>query len=322
MSKVYAADSAHKEKILSDLKTVVNDLTGIKPEDVDIHAHFLEVGIDSLTLIQATQLVKELFDVKLSVVQLLEQLTNLDALASYIAQQVPVQSLPQTAAAPVAAPQEQPQAVSTRELVAPPPAPPVASPVAQVQSYAAPVSYTPVQAITSEVKPVEVQPLRPLNGGEQAGTSALDQIMSQQLQLMAQQLEMLHAYHASAVPAAQSNAVPAASVEAATPVIETPAVPVAAAPHMLATAPVTTTEPEGAPEPASANTTTPSVKQQPIYIAYQPIEPGPTTGLTPEQQQHLDHLITRFNARTRESKRQTQAYRPYLSDSRNSFGFR
>ena len=108
MSKVYVADaeSAHKEKILSDLKTVVNDLTGIKPENVDIHAHFMEVGIDSLTLIQATQLVKELFDVKLSVVQLLEQLTNLDALASYIAQQVPVQSLPQTAAAPVAAPQE------------------------------------------------------------------------------------------------------------------------------------------------------------------------------------------------------------------------
>jgi acyl carrier protein len=63
MSKVYAADSAHKEKILSDLKAVVNDLTGIKPENVDIHAHFMEVGIDSLTLIQATQLVKEIFDV-------------------------------------------------------------------------------------------------------------------------------------------------------------------------------------------------------------------------------------------------------------------
>src|ERR1044071_727574 len=92
MSQMYTAaepDSAHKEKILSGLKTVVNDLTGIKPEEVDIHAHFMEVGIDSLTLIQATQVVKEQFDVKLSVVQLLEQLTNLDALASYIAEQVP-----------------------------------------------------------------------------------------------------------------------------------------------------------------------------------------------------------------------------------------
>src|SRR5215510_12511015 len=101
MSKVYnaaGADSAHKEIILSALKTVVNDLTGINPENVDIHANFLEVGIDSLTLIQATQLVKELYDVKLSVVQLLEQLTNLDALASYIAQELPPESLPEIVA--------------------------------------------------------------------------------------------------------------------------------------------------------------------------------------------------------------------------------
>src|SRR5690349_19171244 len=133
MSKVYdvAADSAHKEKILSDLKTVVNDLTGIKPENVDVHAHFMEVGIDSLTLIQATQLVKELFDVKLSVVQLLEQLTNLDALASYIVQQVPPQSLPQSAAPSVAAPPQTPQATPESEVVMPPPAPRVAP----VQSY-------------------------------------------------------------------------------------------------------------------------------------------------------------------------------------------
>src|SRR5690348_7615415 len=134
MSKVYdvAGESAHKEKILSDLKTVVNDLTGIKPEEVDIHAHFMEVGIDSLTLIQATQVVKEQFDVKLSVVQLLEQLTNLDALASYIAEQVPPAPVP-----PTAAPATTPAIVSQPEVVASPPPPSVAP----AQSYAAPASY-------------------------------------------------------------------------------------------------------------------------------------------------------------------------------------
>src|ERR1043166_924677 len=105
MSNVYpAAESeAHKEKSLSALKNVVNDLTGIKPENVDIHANFMEVGIDSLTLIQATQMVKELYDVKLSVVQLLEQLTNIDALASYIAQELPPESLPEIVTAPATA---------------------------------------------------------------------------------------------------------------------------------------------------------------------------------------------------------------------------
>src|ERR1044071_5692677 len=121
MSQMYTAaepDSAHKEKILSGLKTVVTDLTGIKPENVDIHAHFMEVGIDSLTLIQATQLVKELYDVKLSVVQLLEQLTNLDALASYIAQQVPPESLPEIAAA-----SESVEVVPEPRVITPPAAP-------------------------------------------------------------------------------------------------------------------------------------------------------------------------------------------------------
>lgn len=275
MSKVYAADSAHKEKILSDLKTVVNDLTGIKPENVDIHAHFMEVGIDSLTLIQATQLVKEIFDVKLSVVQLLEQLTNLDALASYIIEQLPPESRVESAAPQIAAPRVEPQAIPEPAVVAPPPAQPVA-PVVPAQP--APVSYTP--------------PLPMTNGGAQANTSALDQIMSQQLQLMAQQLEMLHAYHANAVPVAP-----------------TPAPPVAVA-----------AEPQPQTAPASAPET--NVKQQPVYIAYQPIEPGPASGLTERQQQHLDRFITRFNARTRESKRLMQEYRPYLSDSRNTFGFR
>ena len=279
MSKVYAADSAHKEKILSDLKTVVNDLTGIKPENVDIHAHFMEVGIDSLTLIQATQVVKELFDVKLSVVQLLEQLTNLDALASYIVEQVP----PPASAPEIAMPQVEPQAIPEPAVVAPPPPPPLVAPAAI--PYTAPV-------------PVPV-----LNGGAQANTSALDQIMSQQLQLMAQQLEMLHAYHANAVPIAHPATVPAAPI---------PAPPVVAAEPQPA--PTITPTPASAPE---AN-----VKQQPVYIAYQPIEPGPTSGLTERQQQHLDIFISRFNARTRESKRLMQEYRPYLSDSRNTFGFR
>src|ERR1044071_6059945 len=98
-----ASDPARRAEIMSALKSLVYDLTGIAPENVDVHANFLEVGIDSLTLIQATQLVKEQYDVKLSVVQLLEQLTNIDALASYIDRELPPEvkaELPPPPAAP------------------------------------------------------------------------------------------------------------------------------------------------------------------------------------------------------------------------------
>src|SRR5205085_8905613 len=45
-------------------------------------------------------------------------------------------------------------------------------------------------------------------------------------------------------------------------------------------------------------------------------------GLTPLQRRHLGALIGRYNERTRESKRMTQAYRPVLADTRVSAGFR
>jgi natural product biosynthesis luciferase-like monooxygenase protein/amino acid adenylation domain-containing protein len=317
MSKVYTAaepDSAHKEKILSGLKTVVNDLTGIKPENVDIHAHFMEVGIDSLTLIQATQLVKELYDVKLSVVQLLEQLTNLDTLASYIAQQVPPESLPAIAAPPPTNTEVLPKP----EVVAPPPPQPLAPPPAPAPPPVAPIpsattpTATPIPPPAPLPAPAEIRPvLAKMNGGGQASTSALDQIMSQQLQVMAQQLEMLHTYHANGAPAAHVEEHPVAL--APEPPLET------IAPEKAAIADVA--ESNAAPTPAP-QAPEPNITKQPVYIPYQPIEPGPTSGLTEKQQQHLDRLIARFNSRTHESKRLTQEYRPYLSDSRSSFGFR
>ncbi|MFM7792591.1 MAG: hypothetical protein ACKO90_32365, partial [Microcystis panniformis] len=48
----------------------------------------------------------------------------------------------------------------------------------------------------------------------------------------------------------------------------------------------------------------------------------PTGGLTPQQQQHLDALITRFTERTKTSKEIAQRTRACFADSRASVGFR
>jgi hypothetical protein len=48
----------------------------------------------------------------------------------------------------------------------------------------------------------------------------------------------------------------------------------------------------------------------------------PAGGLTPQQEQYLHAFIARYNERTKESKRLTQAYRQVLADPRAVSGFR
>ena len=284
------SNSPRKAKIMDSLKILVNDLTGIDPENIDLHANFLEAGIDSLTLIQATQLVKEQFEVKLSVVQLLEQLSNMDSLATYIDTQLPPDAMAEVS-----------QAASEPAATPPAPAVEVAPPATPINSAAPQPSRS---VITKTPEPPVLLP-SVTNGP----ASALDQIMSQQLQLMAQQLEMMRAAYQNG----GTQYVQPVEPQPAPPVIEQerPAVD----PMPVPPAPAAT-----AASPASSRTS--FVQNQPAYIPYQPIEPGPTDGLTEKQRRHLDDLIARHSHRTRESKRLTQEYRRYLADSRSSFGFR
>src|SRR6185503_20028848 len=92
MSKVKAVSDTRArrlEGILSTLKTIVNDLTGIQISDIDVDANFLEAGIDFLTLIQASQVIQEKFGVELSVVQMLEVHRTIAAVAGYLDQNLP-----------------------------------------------------------------------------------------------------------------------------------------------------------------------------------------------------------------------------------------
>jgi amino acid adenylation domain-containing protein/non-ribosomal peptide synthase protein (TIGR01720 family) len=76
-------------------------------------------------------------------------------------------------------------------------------------------------------------------------------------------------------------------------------------------------------------------KQTPVakkpQTVHQPSSPLPgwraaethrATGLSPQQQHHLEALINRYTKRTPKSKQLTESYRPVLADSRASAGFR
>src|SRR5688572_14663054 len=192
MSTVKAAPdtSARRlEGILSTLKTIVNDLTGIEIADMDIDANFLQAGIDSLTLIQASQAMQEQFGVKLSVVQLLEEHSTIAAVAGYLDQNLPP-DFATTEQAPIQNPVVTSTPQGSPEVV-------LAAPPVQTQ--------------------IEIAPPAETNGGpsngdgpQSVGASSLERIMSQQLHLMSRQLEMLRG-HRSAGPAPAIKTEPVAA---------------------------------------------------------------------------------------------------------------
>jgi natural product biosynthesis luciferase-like monooxygenase protein len=314
------SSAARLDGILSTLKTVVNDLTGIQVEDIDVDANFLEAGIDSLTLIQASQVMQEKFGVKLSVVQLLEEHNTISAVANYLDQTLPPEEttgddstgaqpseLTAVAPPPATAPQT---ASSLPDHQIPPPPMPQAEPAYASSPLSQSVPPTPAQS-TSPVAATHVEDDSGPRGGEALeradGASPLERIMAQQLQLMSRQLDMLRG-SASPLHANMRGAASPQPTQAKT----------AAPPVAPPGSPQTQTAATAAPTPGGK---TLNIKSQP-YIPYQPIEAGSRGGLNERQQQYLDEFIARYTRRTRESKRMTQAYRPYLADSRSSFGFR
>jgi natural product biosynthesis luciferase-like monooxygenase protein/amino acid adenylation domain-containing protein/non-ribosomal peptide synthase protein (TIGR01720 family) len=325
---VSAPESARKERILTELKAIVNKLTGIDPAEMNVHLTFLDAGIDSLVLIQATQAMEESFRVRLSVVQLLEELNTLDAVADYLEQAMPPEAAPSVAPpAPVAAAVAPPTPVS-----APPPTAQAAAPAARTLELVSPLPPTPAQppqpppVVPAPPAPraqpiVRAAPAAP-NGGHVANNghaepaapaSALEQIMAQQLQVMAQQLDMLRGgYAADPAPAPVGTE---QGADVAQSVAPSQTAPPSAAPTTAQAGQTTQAAPTKAP--AATRQIEPE-----LFIPYQPIQKGATGGLTPRQQQHLDEFIRRYNARTRESKRITQETRPYVADSRVSAGFR
>jgi glutamate-1-semialdehyde-2,1-aminomutase len=73
--------------------------------------------------------------------------------------------------------------------------------------------------------------------------------------------------------------------------------------------------------PAPAKSTEDKQEFKP-FGPYKPVQKGPAGGLTARQAEYLNALIRRYTARTKESKRLTQAHRRTLADPRVVSGFR
>ncbi|MCU0248181.1 MAG: aminotransferase class III-fold pyridoxal phosphate-dependent enzyme, partial [Bryobacter sp.] len=190
-----------RDRIVTELRKIVQELSGMDPSRIDANATFLELGFDSLFLAQANNAFKKRFKVKLTTRHLLEKTPTLTALAGHLDKEMPADAFPADAPTPAAA------------SAAPPSTAPTVAPVARPASVPVPIS-------------MARQPLMPSGSG-----SMIEAVIAQQLQLMQAQLAALQGLPApaltaslalpagevSAEPAAMSLAAPTATPDAAAP---------------------------------------------------------------------------------------------------------
>src|SRR5713226_6140537 len=78
-----------RDSIVSMLGEVLGRLFGRSAAELDIHTPFIELGADSLFLLQASQAMQDKFQVKIPFRLLLEDLSTIDAIADHLHQKLP-----------------------------------------------------------------------------------------------------------------------------------------------------------------------------------------------------------------------------------------
>ena len=95
-----------KDNVLQELKSILHELSGLDEADLDPSKSFVEMGFDSLFLTQVSLAFSNRFNTKITLRLILEGLTSLEALASYLDEHLPeeVFAVPEPPVTPPAPP--------------------------------------------------------------------------------------------------------------------------------------------------------------------------------------------------------------------------
>ncbi len=156
------ATNGREQRIQSQLRDALSHLLGVDEEAVDAQTSFLELGADSLLLLQASQNIQAEYGVRIPFRQLLEELSTVAAVAAHLDREMPADQPPAQVPAEIAA----------DSLPAPAPAP--AAPEAEPQD-----------AWLTDDAPMAVDALEALIDRQQ-------QLMDRQLQITSEQLDLLN----------------------------------------------------------------------------------------------------------------------------------
>ncbi|MEG3925664.1 MULTISPECIES: amino acid adenylation domain-containing protein [unclassified Microcoleus] len=159
------------DSISSTLRSFVAKLLQIKSEEIDDNTTFLELGTDSLLLLEIMQSIKSNFGVNVEVQQFFEELETIETLANYIDRNFSEESESSTCSNPELKSLDTVK-TSTFQSSKPP------QKLAQAKTFNAAVAVPQYKAMKKPNENVESEP-------------SVERIIAQQLQLMSQQLELL-----------------------------------------------------------------------------------------------------------------------------------
>ncbi len=295
-----ATTGANVNYVRQQLSAILSDSSGFALDELDHGSTFLELGFDSLFLIQMSQVIKNRMNVRVSFRQLIEETPTIETLIAHLAAS-PDLNAPAAPPAP-ATPEAPPAADPTPAAPAPESVQPAAPAPPQPQALVAP----------QPPAPAMIQPLPAAPATDQSG---LEQIFAQQHQLMAMQLQLLQNQPVQMV---QAPPQPAASHPA--PVCEDVCTDVC---EETALTPATAAS--SAPKPPAAAPPSKEEAQKKNFDRfgpYKPVRRGQNMGLTEKQQQHLDTFIKRYTAKTSKSRSHSQTHRQHFADPRGVAGYR
>ena len=307
-----AETSSTVEKTFADM---LREQSGFELSDLDRSA----LGFDSLFLIQMCLEIQKRFKTKVTFRQLIEEMPTVEGLISHLSANSPLANESSSAAATAPAPaptQPVPAAPEPQQIAAPPqtaaPVTPVATPAPQPAPQMAPAPM-PTQLAMPPSGPAS--PIAPMTGD----MSAIERIITQQNQIMAEHLAFLRGAPAPQMPAAAAPA---------QPVVQPPTQP---APAAAVAAPMPTTCDTGPCDlPGSEQGVSNAIvdeerileqQKKTRFGPYKPVRRG-TQELTEKQSKHLSQFIERFTRRTAKSKRHAEAHREYFADPRGVAGYR
>ncbi len=300
--------SHYRAQIMQKLVSIFCDQLALKTEEIDVHTTFFELGADSLLLLQISQAVRDAFGLVFPFRMLFEEVPTLDALSHYIEEKVPAAASPELPSAqktPRVAHEANPEEVRawpqlTDEYVLAPAANGHNSHDHNTNEQTSRADHTNVKANGhNHVPAAPVQNAAPTNA------PALQNIVSQQLQLMAQQLTLLSGGQSQ--PSTRNNHVPAMQPQQES---------------LPAATPLTSPAQSNGSAPQSRETLARSLAFDPeTYVPFKPLQKGALTGLQARQRAHIEALVARLSQKTQKSKQYAQTYRPVLADNRASTGF-
>lgn len=280
---------------------------------IDTGLPFLEMGADSLILVELVQRVENLFGVDVSVRQFFEEVDTLQLLAHFVSDHMPDSHL-QALIQECQQDQKQQAAPST---------PVMSNPLPQTSVLAAEPPLSQEQTARNAIEPPDqgnqpvttpiMQPLplkHPTQLQQPIADGSVQSVIQQQLatmqQIFSQQLSSL-----GRVPSAQPQ----------------PGTPIQPPTAGKVQAPVGTSQivqSNSATEPKADLPAVPQDIRATKKSRYAPLSVTEKRyrGLDDNQKQYLESLIEAFNQRTATSKDLTQKFRPVLADNRASAGFR